>query len=207
MELLSSEKSCGLFSSIGKTIGVLALACGFGLSAHEGFAANFDLSLFNQLEQPFAGIVIPSESTQNEEIQLARVTTDMAEGHSDFKMEVNSDHAILAMRYYLSNGTRADFTLEQVKGGVVLVKASGRDVLKLKGEKLDANHGGLLDLIYLSNGVTNKYETLQFELVRTGDRWSVMVNDQGGRREFTTMFFKGRKFFGQWVGIEKITVK
>lgn len=180
---------------------VAALVVSFSMSPRAVSAAEWftgsDFEMMNQTQ----------DAPQGEEVQLARVTTDMAVGHSDFKMVLDGDRSIVAMRYYLDNGTRAEFTVAEILAGVVMVKASGRDILKLKGDKFDAVSGGHLSLIYLTNGVTNKYETFPLDLVKTGDHWGVQVNDQSGHREFTTMFFKGRKFFGKWVGIESITVK
>jgi hypothetical protein len=176
------------------------LVLAFGFSTHvfaADFSLNSDLQIMNQT----------FDAAQGEEVQLARVTTDMATGHSDFKMAVDGDRSIVAMRYYLDNGTKAEFTVAQILAGVVMVKASGHDVLKLKGENFDAVHGGHLILTYLNNGVTNSYSNFPIDLVKTGDHWGLQVNDQTGHREFTTMFFKGKKFFGKWVGIDSITVK
>lgn len=184
--------------------GVLVFAVGALLI---GSSSQVVLADDSSLESAFQQFVQIQDEPVREEVQLARVTTDMATGHSDFKMVVDADRSIVSMRYYLDNGTRTDFTVDQIRAGVVMVRASGHDVLKLKGDNFDAVHGGHLILTYLNNGITNHYENFPIDLIKTGDHWAVSVNDQSGRHEFTTMFFKGKRAFGQWVGIDKITVK
>ena len=181
----------------------LAQACSF----NPDFENSFSLPHWAAWEYPSQSQAVAVEDARSEEVQLLRVTTDMAEGFSDFKMAVDQNHSIQTLRYYLNTGTKSEFTVDQVRAGVVIAKASGKDVLKLKGEKFDAQHGGPVTLIYLTNGITNSYANFEMELARTGDHWTVRINDQAGHHDITTLFFKGKKLFGKWIGIEKIIAK
>jgi hypothetical protein len=118
---------------------------------------------------------------------------------------LNGDFEMAGLKYVAPEETK-NFNLAQLPQGLVLMNYSGRDVVKLVSKNFDPKHGGPITVVYLSNGVTNQYNRYELEVERTGQDWSVMVNDQAGRRKVTRMFMKARKALGQIVGIEKITV-
>ena len=146
-------------------------------------------------------------SSRNGEIQLLHVTSDAMGGASDFKLLLNDDHEIVGVRFLTASRDGTSYTVAQLLQGVVLLRSSGYDVLKLKAQAVDPKHTAVLDLVYLSNGITNSYGTFQMEIVRRGSQFGLEVNDQSGRRSFTTMFLEARRFAGQVIGIKNVVVK
>lgn len=141
------------------------------------------------------------------EIQVLTVSSELLPNPAVFNVALNENQQIVSMRYSVSPSESAEFSVAQLRSGVVLVRRSDRDVLKLRSTQFDAREGGELELTYLSDGIMNIYHTFKMSLVRTGGNWGLEVDDQSGRRPFSTMVLYPRKVFGQVIGIERIEVK
>ncbi len=140
------------------------------------------------------------------ESKILRITSDAMSGYGEIATVVDGDSNFTALRYYGNGSGMKEFNLNQLHSGVVLLNQSGYDVIKLQGVNLNSSSGGVINLIYLINGITRNTGTFQMELVRSGTRWYLQTNDQSGRREFTSMYMAANKFFGKVVGIESVEV-
>mgnify|MGYP000281761509 CR=1 FL=1 len=139
--------------------------------------------------------------------QILRVTSDAQSGILDIQLNLDNDGNIRALTTLADTGVREEFSPEQFfNGGIVFLRKEGRDVVKLSSEKFDVKAGGVIDLIYLSNGIFNTYGKFSMELTRMGDQWDLYLNDQTGRKKFSEMFLRGKKFFGKIIGIDKVEV-
>ena len=166
------------------------------------FESGFSLPMLNWYP---ADLEVAPADTQ--EVQLAHVTSDAMDGFLDMKITVNSDHDIVGFSYVTHKNEKASFKLDQFAAGFVLYRSAGRDVAKLASRDFQASKGGHLELIYLYNGITGSTEKFSMELVRVGNEWKLEVNDNAGRRYFTSMFLKGNFLFGRAIGIESVSVK
>jgi hypothetical protein len=148
------------------------------------------------------------QTTSNvKEMQLLRVTTDALKGHLDVKLLMNENNEILGASYVTFEGERVDFSPDDLPKGVVIFRKSNRDVAKMVSHDFTPDKNAHMTLLYLTNGLTGSMAEYPMEIVRTRDSWQLERNDERGRRSFTTMFLKGRFFFGKVIGIEGVEVK
>jgi hypothetical protein len=138
--------------------------------------------------------------------QLLRGTSDAIAGNLDIQLLVNDDFIATAFQA-VSEAKTAKLELTDLSQGVVLMNYQGIDVAILKSTDFDPAHGGTLQITYLRNAINHSYKTLMVDLVREGDTWELMANDQSGHHVVTRGFFKAYKVFGQVVGIDSITLQ
>lgn len=62
----------------------------------------------------------------------------------------------------------------------VILKAAGPMSLK---------NGGLIDIFYLSNALTNSFSSMRFSLERIGSKWALYTNPNADHRAFNTLHF------------------
>lgn len=144
------------------------------------------------------------------EVPLIHVTSDALKGYADIKLLLDSNRDILGLVYLTSDQERAEFRKAQLsEGGIVLVKKSGYDIVKLmvSESEFDLHSGGKITLRYLVNAVLGSSNDFPMEMIRVNDSWQIQTNDQQGRKPFTQMFLKGNFFFGQVLGIQGVSVK
>ncbi len=147
-----------------------------------------------------------SEVVESNEVQLLHVTSDAIPGEVEIRAVVDADSNLTMIREYLNANEKHDFNLKQLAEGVVLKKSSGHDAIKLLGPTLDPHQGGGIQMVYLTNGITNSYESFPMELAITEGGWSLEVRRHGGYHRITNMFLQGNFFFGQTLGIEGVVV-
>lgn len=178
---------------------VILLFC-FGLNNVWADAESF--VFFNEWTQsPF--LSADSVAEQN----ILHVTSDAMAGALDMRLVLDSDFNAVSIKQINDRGESKELTLSALASGVVLLHQEGRDIIKVMTQGFDSHSGGQFNMIYLSNGVFNSYETFNMELVRNGSTWTLQTNGQGGRVAFSTMFMKGRRLFGRIIGIESVLVK
>jgi hypothetical protein len=150
------------------------------------------------LAQPaIANILVPGTF-------LLQVTSDAMPGAADFQLTLDPESNLVGLRRYMKSEEPREFSFQELSAGAVLMEESGFNVVKLVGENLDAHHGGLVKIIYLSNALTHSYHSFEMELVIIENRWVLQVNDQSGHHPVSNLFFKGRKFLGKVIGIEDV---
>jgi hypothetical protein len=138
--------------------------------------------------------------------QLLRGTSDAIAGNLDIQVLVNDDYVATAFQAVSATKTQ-QLELTDLSKGVVLLNYQGIDVATLKSTDFDPAHGGTLQITYLRNALNHSYRTLTIDLVREGDAWQLLANDQSGHHVVTRGFFKAYKVFGQVVGIDSITLQ
>ncbi len=138
--------------------------------------------------------------------QLLRGTSDAMPGTLDVQILTDADHVATAFQAVTESKTQ-QIGLTDLSKGIVLMNYKNYDVALLKSTDFDTQHGGTLQITYLRNALTGAYRTLSIELVREGDKWQLMDNDQSGHHVVTQGYFKANKFFGQIIGIDSITLQ
>lgn len=150
-------------------------------------------------------VALISSAAFADEAQLVRVTTDAVPGFLDVKLVLNQDHEITAIKY-VGTSTTESFDVSELPVGIVMLRHSGKEVVKLIASGFDVKEGGKLNINYLSSGISNARGDYWVTIQRQGQNWQIVRDDSAGRRVFTKMFMKARKVLGNTVGIQSITV-
>jgi hypothetical protein len=137
--------------------------------------------------------------------QLLRGTSDALPGTLDVQILTNEDHIATGFQAVTEEKTET-YGLTNLSEGIVLMNYQNHDVAILKSTDFDPSHGGTLQITYLRNALNNSYRTLVVDLVRNGDQWQLMANDQSGHHVVTRAFLKAKKVLGQVVGIDSVTL-
>ncbi len=143
------------------------------------------------------------------EVQLIHITTDaQANSNLDFRLVLNEDQQIAAFRTLSQSGRRTDFAIDKLDAGIVLLRASGRDIVKLSSRDFTPSNGGNIQMTYLNDGVAGRYRNFQMELVREGSSFTAFANERSGRKRFSEMFLKKNEsaFLGV-IGIADVVVR
>ncbi len=142
------------------------------------------------------------------EQDIVTVTSDTIKGELILKLQLDENHTIQEIFYRLPDATEdSRFSIADLDQGIVVMRRSGRDVVKLVSSTFEPASGGAITVVYLHNGLSNTYRRYEIELDRSGEAWTASVNETAGRRDFTRMHMKAKKILGQIVGIDKITVQ
>lgn len=140
-------------------------------------------------------------------VTLFTATSDAKPGTMTVQILVDASHNITHFRYLTSVSTVVEtFDLANLKAGIVIYQEQGKDVAVLSSQDFLPGHGGHLSMRYISNAINNSHGTFEADLDRTGQDWKVSVNETAGRRYFTKMYLKAKKFFGSVVGVGSVTV-
>lgn len=180
----------------------------YGFLAFLGMTSLFGGSTARADDFIFEQMQFYADLFENREVPILNVTSDAMTGEAQIRVVVDNNSELVALRQYTTGATGyVEFNKEHLtKTGAVLMRSSGRDVIKLLSPDLDTNRGGAIDMIYLTSGITDSYDTFKMDLVR-GTDWYIEVNDSKGRRAITKMYLKSRKFFGKVIGIGKVEVE
>jgi hypothetical protein len=145
-----------------------------------------------------------SSACADQTIPLFTATSDAVAGVLSIGLRVTDD-AVATGLYYATSSEENVIPLDGLGSGIVLYSASGHDVAILRSSDFDPATGGSLTLDYLYNGISGERRMFDFELDRMGTDWKPSVNDQAGRRGFTSLYLKAKRFLGQIIGIASIT--
>jgi hypothetical protein len=140
-------------------------------------------------------------------VELFTATSDAFSG--SLTMGANVDDASdLVSFVYTAVGTTKTIQLSNLKAGIVLYQASGKDAAVLSSNNFNAQTGGSLTVKYLEDGVSGTYDTFECEMIRQGQTWKMTSADSGGdQKVFTLMYLTAKKLFGTVIGIASITVQ
>jgi hypothetical protein len=147
-----------------------------------------------------------------ETLELAQVTSSYPQGYRGaLKAELAEDShgALEGISYSDSRGTELRFTVEELRKGAVLIRALGKDLLKLRAPRLDERSGGEVELIFYRKFFSGEdRRVLWFELTRgAGGRnlnsFGLQTNDSAGRDAFGQIHVKLESGFIP-SGIERI---
>ena len=142
------------------------------------------------------------------ELQVLKIESDVLNSPSNMRFNVDENGDLVSLMYYEDGRKKSEFSMSALMNSASLMERSGYQVVKLTPRgPFNSHEGGEVDLVYLSNAFTNSYGTFPMSVVRRGNGWALETNGQSGRREFTSMYIKSRKLFGQVIGIQSINVK
>ena len=146
---------------------------------------------------------------QAKEIELCKITTDNNDTIATLGISFEQDDFISGMYVISCSGLGVCqnyyYQADQLQQGIVVEKDAGFDVVTIfEGSNFSMSEGGDLLIEYLDNGISERYESFEIELVKTGrDRWRLQTVDGIAIR---SLYFKARKFLGIAIGIKQIIV-
>jgi len=183
--------------------GTLALSCLILLSGCDLESRTLDRDDRN----PSLGAALLSELPG--EVQLIHITTDaQSNANLDFRLVVDPENQIVALRTLTQSGRRTDFPTTNLGSGIVLLRVSGQDVVKLSSKNFTPGSGGTIQMTYLNNGISGVYRNFTMELQREGSGFTVYANERTGRRKFSDMFLKkNESAFVGVIGIADVVVR
>ena len=146
------------------------------------------------------------QSAPENEIQLFHVTSDALKGSLEIKAVVNANSELLGLKYLTEKGEVLNFNIEQLSQGAVLLKDSGKSVVRIVGHQLTSTSGGSLELIYLEDGLSDSYAKFNMRIVNSQGKWEMETLPSSGSKKFTKMYLKGNWFFGKVIGIAEVSV-
>jgi len=120
--------------------------------------------------------------------------------------ESDEQREVTGFRYTDSRGTDRKHTAEDIKKGLVLVHALGKDLLKLRGKDFERTSGGQISLMFYREflGGDDRRE-LRFTYQPEGSDWVMRTDDPAGRDLFNQLWIKIKTgFLGTPSGITEL---
>ena len=101
-----------------------------------------------------------------------------------------------------------DFTVDQLRSGVVLVHAIGKDILKISGPEFTPAGGGQMILTFLRGFFGSDRRVVRFDYLRRGSEtyWVLQTDDTEGREPFDAISVVVTKAVGVPSGVGNITL-
>lgn len=126
--------------------------------------------------------------------KLLDISSDIDSETAKFYVQTDSNHDVTGLVYTSYQGEKKletkSVSVDQAENGVVLNRTKGRDIVKLTATNFSSANGGIAKITYLFNGATGRYGSMEIDLRRDGDTWSVYY--QGKK-------IRGLKFLGKKV--------
>lgn len=116
---------------------------------------------------------------------LIDVTSTYPDGYKG-RIETLEDAAsgeIQKFVYTDSRGANLTYTVEEIRGGVVLLYAIGKDIIKLKAPGFDSKSGGPFKVQFLRRFFGSDVREVELELIKPSGQspWVARTNDRQGR--------------------------
>lgn len=156
------------------------------------------------------------EKTAQGLMQVLRVTSDINSDYTDIRLDLDDKTNITSLRHFTNDVEQRTITPDEFVKGAVLMKSGGHEVVKLICKNCGRNRFGTMeipsagvsvDMVYLSNGITNSYETFAMFLRHQGDQWGLETTIDGKVKSFADMRIVARKaFWGGVIGIKEVIV-
>lgn len=154
----------------------------------------------------WAAMSIGSASAIASEVTLISVTSDAVEGVLQMKLVLDDAGKVTQIKYVAPQSTQT-FPIAGLANGLTIMKNGNYEVIKLYSKNFDPASGGPITMDYLFNGITGARANFPLLLDRQGQDWVVYADLNSGKRQFTQMYLKANRVFGQIVGVEKISVR
>ena len=113
---------------------------------------------------------------------------------------------VSGFRYTDSRGTERNHTVDEIRTGIVLVHALGKDLLKLRSKEFDRAAGGEISLMFYREFLSgDDRREVRFTYQPEGDHWVLRTNDPAGRDLFNQLWIKIKtSFFSAPTGVAEI---
>lgn len=125
------------------------------------------------------------------DLQMVQVESTYPRGyHGQLVAHVDARGAgLTGFTFSDSRGTKKDYTVDDLHKGVLLVKALGKEILKIKGKDFSAQDGGVMVLTFLRGFFGSDRRDVHFDYVRTGGAtdWAMLSDDPQGRDPFDSL--------------------
>jgi hypothetical protein len=158
----------------------------------------------------FASAAPADEVVSATDIQMVQVASSYPSGYTGKIMaSIDAGGAGLTSFHFTdSRNSSLDFTVAQLKDGVVLVRALGKDILKIAAPDFTADGGGQMVLTFLKGFFGNDRREVHFDYLRRGSAtdWVLQTDDSEGRDPFDGLSIIVSKTLGLPTGVGNITL-
>jgi hypothetical protein len=88
-------------------------------------------------------------------------------------------------------GTERRHTVEEVRNGMILVRALGKDLIKLRAKDFERTSGGQISLMFYREFLSgDDRRELRFTYHPEGAEWALRTDDKAGRDLFSQLYLK-----------------
>jgi len=117
--------------------------------------------------------------------------------------------SIVGFAFKDSRGESFHYTLDEIRKGVVVLSAFGKDIVHIKSPAFTKDAGGEMTITFYRKFFGGDRRQLRVEYLNAGGgRWVLLTNDQQGRDEVDSIFLRIDKSFGipQSIGQVKLSL-
>jgi len=144
------------------------------------------------------------------EIQMVQVASSYPSGYTGKIVASIDDSGVGLNSFHFSDSrnTNLEFTVAQLRTGVVLVHALGKDILKISGPQFASDGGGQMILTFLKSFLGGDRREVRFDYIRRGGatEWVLQTDDSEGRDPFDSLSIEISKTIGIPTGVGDITL-
>lgn len=134
-------------------------------------------------------LIILTQFAVAKEQKLLTAANDHDQKVDTLALEVDDSNRPLHLLHRRTGDPEMVYSPEELAGGVVLKRKSGKELLILTILRFDPEKGGEFNLKYLYNGVPpEEYRSLSFSLKRDEGRWSVF--SASGAKPVKSLYFQ-----------------
>ena len=102
-----------------------------------------------------------------------------------------SPEQVSGFHYTDVRGTERRHTVEEVRNGMVLVRALGKDLIKLRAKDFEKTSGGQISLMFYREFLSgDDRRELRFTYQPEGTAWVLRTDDKAGRDVFGQLYLK-----------------
>ena len=158
----------------------------------------------------FIGIAHADQVSAKLTAEIAKVTTNYPSGYKASISTVFTSEARNVMdkiTYTDNQGQELEYTIEEIRKGVVLLHSLGKDLVRLKGSDFQADRGGPLNLVFYRTFFGGDIRQAEFEFAPEGEAaWNAYTHDTGNRDHFDGLNITIYKKIGIPSGISKVSL-
>lgn len=133
--------------------------------------------------------------------KLSAVTDETREGRETREGNVAS------FIFSDSRGTRLTYTTDELRKGVVILRAFGKDIIRVYSPDFTASEGGVIQVIFLRKFFGSDRRQVEFDYLPVGQDWVVRTRDPAGRDPFDSLTTQIAMSLGIPQSVEAVDLK
>jgi hypothetical protein len=165
---------------------VFTLALGLGLALSVGVKA---------ADSPAANRPMLDVTSSYPDGYKGRITVDFSDAD-----------VVTGFHFTDTQGTTLDYSVDDMRRGVVLLHALGKNIIRMVSPQFDPQAGGVVHLVFLRNFFGSDYRQADVDFVR-GISWDVWTDDVQGKDAFDRIHVVIQSSFGVPSSVGRIQFK
>jgi hypothetical protein len=142
-------------------------------------------------------------------VKLVKITNQEDKKTQVFSLSLDDKSDVKSFFYKTYNGegkelSKKTFSADKADKKMVLYRSSGKDVVTIDAYKVSTGNGGFMQVDFLYNGITGSRKSIELELRRDADDWTLRKN---GKKINKMHFISNKKAIIGTIGIESIQLR